>query len=206
MICTGIAAHVGALHPAASAGTVCALGSTALFSATIALCTWYSPSRMRCASMLERSRSASSAFSQLGTASMVASAMWNMSFMRACRVEGSRSTGCSRKHSSGGAACGVAASHCCPASSQRSLVVSYCLSFVHLGGLQRLDLLALDGGAVHAVLAVQELDDIAHRIAHRAVIPDQVSMHGTSWTGTLLVSIDCCQLKAFDKVLCWTVG
>jgi butyrate kinase len=44
---------------------------------------------------------------------------------------------------------------------------------VYLGGLQRIDLLALNGGAVHAILAVQELDDVAHRIAHRAIIPGQ---------------------------------
>jgi hypothetical protein len=87
-----------------------------------ALFTWYSPSRMRCASMLERSRSASSAFSQLGTASMVARAMWNRSFMRACRLGGAG------QQESGGELirwCRLRrGGQCCPASTGGSLVVS----------------------------------------------------------------------------------
>ena len=48
---------------------------------------------------------------------------------------------------------------------------------------QKLDALPLDRGALHAVLAVQELDDLAHGVAHRAVVPGRMGSSGVRGAG-----------------------
>ena len=62
------------------------------------------------------------------------------------------------------------------------------------GHAQALQLLRLDGGAVHAVLPVQELHDAAARAPHRPIVPAQHTAHLWLRLQQPMRSTSCCAL------------